>query len=231
VALPVEYVGLARQLRRNLIAAGAASKAAIDNVLAPLIGELARRGTMRVPTISASMRAWRLEVPAEHRVAFNVTMRGGRAHLRELLFLASQSNKPTWEPDSWEDGIVLTALRVMLAAPRKMTMEERDLSTFSLHAIGRRFQRGENASDRTADAVKRDVAALAAHDPDTMPAGDFSIPISGGWWCGQIVTIEGKRALSVRTYFDRASVPDDRLIRAPDCLREHHLSWPKFPPP
>jgi hypothetical protein len=171
---------------------------------------------MRAATISGAMRAWRLTMPPENRVSFHVEMRGGRAHLHELLFLPSQTNKPAWDdPDFWEDGLMLTALRVMLAAPRKMTMAERDIATFSLHAIGRRFQRGENASDRTADAVKRDMAAVAAHDPDTTPAGDFSIPISGGWWCGQVVTIEGKRALSVRTYFDRASVPDDRLIRAP----------------
>ena len=155
---------------------------------------------MRAATISGAMRAWRLTMPPENRVSFHVEMRGGRAHLHELLFLPSQTNKPAWDdPDFWEDGLVLTALRVMLAAPRKMTMAERDIATFSLHAIGRRFQRGENASDRTADAVKRDMAAVAAHDPDTTPAGDFSIPISGGWWCGQVLTIEGKRALSVRT--------------------------------
>lgn len=198
-SLPVEFVGLARNLRRKLVASSEASRVAVDQVLAPLHRELDRRLTMRAETVAGAMRAWRHTMPGENRVSLDITMRSGRAHIHQICFLASELSRPHW--NGWEPGVVLTELDVTLDR-RRGDMAERDLAAFSLHAMARRFQRSSSAAERTDAAVLRDMAALAVHDPDTMPEGEFSLPAANGCWVGHRTLFEGKPVLSVRTFYD-----------------------------
>jgi hypothetical protein len=71
VMLPVEveFSGRARQLCRDVLAAGRSRRDAIAAALAPLQRQLERRPTMRAETIAGMARSWRLTMPTANRVS------------------------------------------------------------------------------------------------------------------------------------------------------------------
>jgi hypothetical protein len=207
VPVPAEHLGKARQLRRNMTTAATASRQAMEALLAPLREQLSRRPTMRAETIAGAMRAWRLALPPGNRVSLSIQMRGGLASIDEQFIASSQLSRREWGPDQWEPGLCLASASIRLA-PRKVTMVERDLVACSLHAIGRRFERGANVADRSDEAVVRDLVALFRHDPDRLaPDVRLVLPAGSGSWVGQAVAVEGKPVLLIRSFFDQDMTP------------------------
>jgi hypothetical protein len=85
------------------------------------------------------------------------------------------------------------------------------------------FTPGE-ASCPSSDAggVLRDLARLAAADPDAMAPGAFSWQVEGGWWVGERFfrevhanqpALNAKPALNVRTFLAADAVDDARAQR------------------
>jgi hypothetical protein len=71
------------------------------------------------------------------------------------------------------------------------------LATVTLHALGRRFERGE----RDVGSVFRDLEILAASFPRLIETGDqFVCPAGDGCWVGHIAFAGRDVSLAVQTY-------------------------------
>ena len=71
------------------------------------------------------------------------------------------------------------------------------LATVTLHALGRRFERGE----RDVASVFRDLETLAASFPRLIETGDrFVCPAGDGAWVGHIAFAGRDVSLAVQTY-------------------------------
>jgi hypothetical protein len=102
-------------------------------------------------------RADRLSVPDAGRMSINTEVRGTHAQIEELRILNSTFRRRDWVDDGWEPGLSLVALTLTIE-PRKVRLAERVLACVSLHALGRRYERGQDSSDA---AVMSDLHALA----------------------------------------------------------------------
>jgi hypothetical protein len=197
-------MGKARQLRRELTAASNASRASLETILAPLRRGLNRRGSMRPEEIAGAMRAWRMSLPPVNRVSLSIQMQRGVAQIDELFLASSELSRPGWGLGEWEPGLCLASMSIRLGRC-KVEMTERDLAAFSLHAVGRRFQRGASAADRSSAAVMRDLGALASlQAPDGLAAGSaIALPTGSGsgCWVGEAVSIDGKMTSLIRSFF------------------------------
>jgi hypothetical protein len=205
--VPVEFIGRARQLRRDLIAATTASRLSMVSLLAPLRRGISRRGSMRQEEIAGALRLWKLAPAPRNRVSLSIQMRGDVATIEEMFIVSSDLQRPGWGIEEWEPGLVVSSASIRLA-PRKVEMVDRDLAALSLHSIARRFQRGANAADRSDAAVMADLSALAGCDPDTMAPGARLVwPAGRGRWVGETVAVDGKMTALIRSFFDADMVP------------------------
>lgn len=193
--VPMEFFGLARQLRRDVATATQASKAVIDELLAPLGRGIKRRGHMRSEEISGFAREWTLAPQPTNRISLSIQTKGKRIFVHDVFLSSAELKRPQWADDDWEQGIVLAELHVQISRSKVETAEA-DLAAFSLHSIARRYERSTKA-DRTDASVMRDIA-VAPH-PNTMPAGGFSVvPVGCGRWVGERVNVNDKPVRIVR---------------------------------
>lgn len=172
-------------------------RATLD-ALIPLYDQLKRRGTVRQETVTDALRAWCRLVPAQGRLSLRTEQRGRHAQIEEVRLLTSKFRNGAWSDGAWEPGLTLVAIGVLIA-PRDCRFIERSLAGVSLHALARRFERGRDGSDA---AVIRDLAALAAHHPDRLPASAFRLRAPSGWWAGEVLPVSGEALINVRTFYD-----------------------------
>jgi hypothetical protein len=100
-----------------------------------------------------------------------------------------------WEEDELAIGIRLTKISFK---HRVLDIKRRPLGDACLHALARRYQRGEDRSDA---AVLKDLWELAQAFPQAAATGgDFRVPAGGGFWVGERVSYHGGPHLAARTY-------------------------------
>jgi hypothetical protein len=154
------------------------------------------------------VQGWRFMEPRSFRLDLSARLDKGRATLCELRVVAGEARRP--DDPNWigmEQDVA--AIRIDLAVNgARVTLRSRCVTTFSLHAIARRYQRATDSDDA---AVLMDMLTAARIDPATLPgAGGYKIRThpDGGGWRGRTVRQqdpdgEVRRVIAIRTWLDR----------------------------
>lgn len=200
-----EFYGRARDLRRKVAAEDPLFDATIRSLLAPLRLRL-QRYPLRPPrqeALADVITGW-LNMPCrDWRLSCDAQLDKGRAALTERRLVAGKL-RPN-DPDRADEDDV-AALAITLAIGKgTISLHNRCLATFSLHALARRLQR---ASDGSVEALLHDidVAAQAACGALTAGAGyRIATHEDGGGWRGRGMrqrqpSGDVQTVLSVRTW-------------------------------
>jgi hypothetical protein len=197
--VPREYVGLARALWLHVQAEHQVVKPAQEQLIALLEELKPRRGFRQrkvLPTLRVVAAKWRA-LPATARLAFKVTGSGDRFSLAEVRVIPSKMRMADWDESELALALRLTEIE---CRRRKLSIKRRPLGDACLHALARRYQRGEDRSD---DSVLEDMWALADAFPQQAPAGgDFRVATRDGYWVGELVQYDGQPFLTARTFVD-----------------------------
>ena len=152
----------------------------------------------------AALASWMHMPSREFRLDCAAKLDRGRASLREVRLTAGRLKRPDWAGD--EPDLGATEFTLVLA-PGTARFQARCIACFSLHAIGRFYQRARAGSDADLLAAIA-LAAEAAGDPP--PGGGYRIPTSsGGEWRGRVSPIVGANGvgapvLAIRTCGSRS---------------------------
>jgi hypothetical protein len=122
---------------------------------------------------------------------------GRHAEIDETRLAVSKFKFLRWgEGAEWEAGCALINMQVTIS-PRACKCSDRALVVISLHALARRYERGQDNSD---SATLRDIAAvMSGRFVESDLSRDVSVAIAGGARFGSVVDIEGGRAPTIRT--------------------------------
>jgi hypothetical protein len=197
--VPREFVGLARQLWQRVDA----EAQIVNPEQRSLIGQLEqlapRKGFRQrkvLPTLRSVTARWR-HLPHFARLAFKVTGSAERFTLIEVRATPARMTMIGWETDELAIGIRLTEISFK---HRVLDIKRRPLGDACLHALARRYQRGEDRSDA---AVMAELWELAQAFPERAAAGgDFRVPAGGGYWVGERVRYHGGPHLAARTFVE-----------------------------
>jgi hypothetical protein len=204
--IPAEFLGMARQLRRDVQVADA-----IFNVAVPKITDALRdRLRVRRPTSKSMSQmardvvtSWHATIPSRFRLEFD-----SAASARSVEVVEARVGGSRWSTYGlFEDerGISVNIV-VLRTVARDVSVVIHPVANVSLHALARRFQRGENSS---VEAVLRDLGALA--EP---PAGSVdAVATSDGVWLGEITDANdtGQPGRTVRLRSVRSFVGGESL--------------------
>lgn len=199
--VPAEFIGLARAFRNEVRAADVAMDKALDAICKPLHERLKRNPKLRAAMLPEFARRYTELIP----VRFRIGEVGGTRHKTEFAVIETRLcvswmiNDRWSDPDAREQGITLC--KFTLAVHRgRLARHWAPLVNVSLHALGRRLERGH---ERSHEALTRDLVVLA-------DAGDDGerVNTSDGFWLGSMVNANNTntggviRIRNVRTWLD-----------------------------
>jgi hypothetical protein len=128
-------------------------------------------------------------------LAFKVEGSAERFKLVEIRATPAKMHMAGWEEDELAIGIRLTEIEFK---HRVLDIKRRPLGDACLHALARRYQRGE---DRADSAVLKDLWEPAPAFPQAAATGgDFRVPAGEGFWIGERVQYHGGPHLAARTF-------------------------------
>jgi hypothetical protein len=194
--VPAEFIGKARLLRNKAGVAAAARDRAAERLLTPL---RPKRNFTPIPTHDRLRRVaeeWRA-MPAFGRLGLIANFVDGELKIAELRARPVRMRFTAWNDGEAELALAI-AVTLVRVQPPAFREETKLLVDAGLHALARRFERGE---DRSEAAVLADLCTLAQACPDHIIArGEFKIAAAGGFWLGAVTTVKGAPVLAVRTF-------------------------------
>ena len=198
--IPSEYLGKARLFRNKIIAADQEFVAMHKRVFDELERRIERKPSFRESTCIDLLRDWRACRPFGYLpdLTADLDFSKHQITIRDLRLIASMERNAEWKEGYLEDSIALTEFR--LVGNSKKTPEGalcslkwhlNTITTFSLHALARYYQRAIRPSD---DALISSMyaTALAPLSIIRKDRGEmfmpFAIPFeaAGGHWFGEV---------------------------------------------
>lgn len=181
--IPVEYIGLARDLRRRIDISARQAAAELERICAPL------RGTDRKSVIPSHQYLKLFGKKFTRLPAFGrlnqpvVKFANGRLQIAELRLIATTIALEDWDGEN--ELAVAVGLLVVTAEPPRLAEQRILLAVIGLHALARRYQRSPHRSDT---AVLGDMIPLAQNSFGIAVAhpGEFAVevPSGTGRWIG-----------------------------------------------
>jgi hypothetical protein len=206
-----QFWGLARDLRRRVGLEDIAYDAAVRELVTPVRDRLRRypRRAPRQEMLAALVQGWRFMDARDWRLSIDAKLDKGRASVVERRLIASHL-KPIGDRD-WNGGFEqdVAVIHVEMSVNRNAAkLASKCVTTISLHAIARRFQRG---ADSDVAAVLHDInLAGAAAETELLLGAGYRVRTDGqgGGWRGRVInhTIEDgsqRAVLAIRTWMDR----------------------------
>ena len=127
-------------------------------------------------------RRWRCEVPSRYRLAYQADLDPKRGSITEVRLEAGRITRDDWARGGREEDIFAVRYKLTLS-PIKMHVQT--VCSYSLHALGRRYQRGRDCDDAS---ILRDIRLGVLVDPDKVPEDEGVIVRTdsegGGWRAG-----------------------------------------------
>jgi hypothetical protein len=190
----MEFVGLARQFRSRVVAAERAFVDDIEPMVAPLRPRERFTPVPRQVVVRILGRTWRYRGPLG-RLDLVARYDNPRLDLIDIRLADAKVICDAWVGDD-EPALAVVLHHVGIAPPAPLRESATMLASLGLHALARRYQRG---ADRSDDAIKADLLALAHAAPGAViDGGGFEIATpSGGCWIGAVVD---SRYCLVRTF-------------------------------
>lgn len=194
----MEWIGRARELRRRLSLHYIAADLRIQKLLKPIRRREGFAPKMPRPQVLQRVHdGWCAEPVGLSRLVALADLSAGKLRLGEVRAGGSKMRLEGWDGEP-ELAIALWSIAIISDPPAYA--EERSLiCDLGLHALARRFERGDGREDRD---VLRDLLPLVdAYKATVADGGEFAIPVrAGGTWIGRIATVKGRAVLSVRTF-------------------------------
>ena len=141
-----QWLGLARQYRRDVKAEDRLFDAALVKLASPLRARLKRHPKLRHEMIAGTERIYRGSIPREFRIG-DISVNRDRAafSVSELRVAVSWiANPEIWPGDYRELGVTLCRFQLALRDGRLREWWT-PLAAISLHALARRYERGRCA--------------------------------------------------------------------------------------
>ena len=180
--LPMEFLGEARVFRDAVCRADLRVNSAVPALAAPLRRRLTRKSTLRPDGMIDAARAWRDTVSDD----FTLDVRT-RAHRRDGLCIAElRLTGARWRSTQWigadnAPGVSLVWL-ILAAEGGAFNFTVRPAANLLLHALGRRFQRGNG---QTVPEIVRDLKPIGA----VLETDAIEIAAPPGRWVGERLTV------------------------------------------
>lgn len=201
--VPSQFAGQARMFRDAIAtedkATGEMNRTLTDRIRAR------RKAIPRRETLTGVADEWQRNMPPRSRLAIEIDL---NARKKSLIIRELRVTTSVYRPDEWdiaERGLIV-GLTLLEVWPFHHKFDLYTLAHLSMHALGRRLQRGQDGSE---EALRRDLRALGEAAPtlgDQPSGSEFRVSLAdGGVWIGtvQLVCdprIGYDRALTVRTY-------------------------------
>jgi len=187
--VPAEFVGKARTFRSRIEAADTIAIRVIQTTSRMLTDRMQRHPVPRPEILAAVSRAWRVVMPPTGRISQELTLDRKALCIVETRLCPQRYHVSAWEADAWEPGVAVVRLSLRIAPYTRLSLSIQNLCCASLHALGRRFERG---CQRTDDAIIADLAALAAaHEAlvEQPEGSSFDLPVADGRWLGSVLDV------------------------------------------
>lgn len=199
-SVALEYIWRAKDFRDRLTEAHASYYRASERLIEPFrprSGAPPRRAPKHLRRLAAS---W-LRLRRFGRLRCIADVNAGVLQICETFLVAGSLSLPGWHEAAAELGVYLILRRIVIAPPHYHEQVV-PMAAIGLHAVARRFQRGE-PNDA---AVIADINPLGLSYPDCVrSAGEFRVAVPGGEWVGTVMLarLDQRPILSVRTYTAR----------------------------
>jgi hypothetical protein len=209
--VPIEFIGRARDLRRQVFAEDESASALLHKIMVPTQIRLRTHARVRDGTLTDIARRWRAEVPSRFRLSLDVQRdKHHGTTITEQRMCASQMRCEEWEAEYKEQAISILCVE-LLADKKRTSFQNHVVAAISLHALGRWFQRVREPTEANLIA---DVRALAAHimTLHELERRDFTAPVPRGVWTGHLVAVENPSngqlicICACRTFIDSDSI-------------------------
>jgi hypothetical protein len=199
VSSPVafEFLGKARMFRDRVGAEDDAIGRAVMRIMAPLGRRRARSKTFRPADLIDAERQFQ-QLPSAGRLALQVDRDKHGLRIEELRVAAGRVRFCSWAGDAADQdiGIMRISLEAVLWGPAFVSGDL--IASLSLHALGRRYQRGFNTSDA---AILSELRAMALCHADIIQTlGDFAIAGDGGMWVGEVGLRDSMPVMAIRSF-------------------------------
>jgi len=193
--VPAEHLGQARMFRQSVVVADHRVNVGLSTIAEPLRRRLARKPTLRSDQVIDTSRAWAELVSDAFTLGLRINPRKGSLSIIETRVCGGKWRSDGWDEPDWQSGI--SVIRITLMAEDgclKTTVQP--LANLLLHALARRFERGDG---RTTGTVVRDLKALASGASGCA----IAIPVpSGGRWIGERKAVRDEGQQQDVTVFD-----------------------------
>lgn len=204
--VPLQAVLAAREFRQVVTTADDQFNRMLKSVSKPLLARLDKhpRSPIRHEQLADARRTWTeqaRELP--YRIATTSKLGKGLT-ITETRLVASLWQAPDWQ-GRWEFGLALT--EISLIADKSLRITTKPLIVFSQHALGRRFQRGEDQRHHAvaSDMIQTLDASVWYQERDGL-VGD----VDGGRWIAYPTVAQhdsvGVELFAVRTFYGPAEL-------------------------
>jgi hypothetical protein len=193
--VPVEFIGAARVLRDKI----AAAHAVIEQRTETLIASFRPRDNFTPFPKRAMIERLLRRLRAQRslaRLRLVSSYKDGKLQLAELRAEPARVTLPRWGAAELS---ILISMRTLAIRPPAFAQMALPMAFVGIHALSRRFQRGEDRSDA---AVLRDLEALGRSWRTAVEGTiEFAVPAPGGGrWIGAQHLLGEAPVLAVRTF-------------------------------
>jgi hypothetical protein len=147
-------------------------------------------------------RQFRFQVPAGARLALKVERDKSGLRIEEFRVAAGQFRFCSWTDGASDADVGIVRVILEATAWGAVGATGVIVASISLHALGRRFQRGFNNTDEAILLEMRELALWHAGIVEVW--GNFAIAGDGGTWCGEVARTQIAEVscpvLAIRTF-------------------------------
>jgi hypothetical protein len=182
-ALPREFLGLARELRRRICLHDAELNRAHAAVMEMLEGDLRRHRRLQAATIKQARIRWR-QIPGQFRAGHKIRSTNHTLACDAVWLVGGSYRHPGWDPKEREPGILLATSRLR-ATDREVEISTVPQIGIGLHALARWFERTGKRTDLELYADLAPLLTLDGPSPWSTPDGrwvgeDLEAEMEGG---------------------------------------------------
>jgi hypothetical protein len=201
--VPVEFIGLARDLIRRVDRGDDLARTVADRIWAGVKASNRAHGR----TLADAAATWQRTMPETGCVSRHVVLGKHSLTIEELRLLPGEFRFCHWEGEEREPSVQLTTI-TLTCGRKRSEIHTLALAHVSLHGLARWYERTRDRSDRAFYTAMRTVAAEA----ETLAASDvaasdgFEIHDTTGRWVGRLAKITpcpdapSGRIIAVRTF-------------------------------
>jgi hypothetical protein len=203
--VPREFLGLGRLFCNRVLIATQSAATAMRQITedARVIAE--KRPRWRPEHLIGFERQWRRSIPPEGRISLEIERGKRELRISETRLIHSTYKDVRWARPELEPSVVLGRYTFQLTTPAAYSVRRSPLAIIGIHAIARRFERGEN---RTEEAIAADVSELASNYTGLCSGSEgFSLPCPSGVWVGGIETATEPDGPTHRVLYVRSFLP------------------------